>query len=128
MTNWKRKLAAYLHDPPSKALEIWTHTERSALAFRQAGFTEEEVNRYLASADHAAAAADRLPFPNSLAAGMQCVFDGVRNSFIHPLGGCLGEAGPRLRFHAEFTSPEIGMEAEQTVQPAITNFDWSSTP
>jgi CRISPR-associated protein Cmr2 len=123
MTDWKRKLAAYLHDPPSKALEIWTHTERSATAFRQAGFTEEEVNSYLASADHTAAAAGRLPFPNSRAAGVQCVFDGVRNAFIHPLGGLPGEAGPRLPFHAEFTSPEIGMEAEQTVQPAITNLE-----
>jgi CRISPR-associated protein Cmr2 len=121
--HWKRKLAAYLHDPPSKALDIWTHTERSATAFRQAGFTEEEVNHYLTSADHTAAAADRLPFPRSQAAVLQCVFDGKRNAFIHPLGGAEDEAAPRLEFHAELASPEVGMEVEQTVQPSISNLD-----
>jgi hypothetical protein len=86
MTDWKRKLAAYLHDPPSKALDIKTHGERSDAAFRQAGFTdEEEIGEYFAHADHTGAAADRLPFPKSQAAGLQCAFDGVRNPFRHPL-------------------------------------------
>ncbi len=31
---WKSKLAAYLHDPPSKCLDIATHGERSDQAFR----------------------------------------------------------------------------------------------
>lgn len=35
-TDWKRKLAAYLHDPPSKALDIRTRGERSDAAFSQA--------------------------------------------------------------------------------------------
>ena len=44
MTHWKRKLAAYLHDPPSKALDIKTHGERSDAAFRQAGFTDGDAS------------------------------------------------------------------------------------
>lgn len=63
MTEWKRKLAAYLHDPPSKALDIRTHGERSDAAFNQAGFSDSEVGEYFAHADHTAAAMDRLPFP-----------------------------------------------------------------
>gem|GEM_PF-2867413 len=35
-TDWKRKLAAYLHDPPSKALDIPTYGERSDAASSQA--------------------------------------------------------------------------------------------
>jgi len=35
MTNWKRKLAAYLHDPPSKWLDIPTHATQFIDASRQ---------------------------------------------------------------------------------------------
>jgi CRISPR-associated protein Cas10/Cmr2 subtype III-B len=115
---WKRKLAAYLHDPPSKCLDISTHGERSDAAFRQAGFTDEEVGSYFNYADHTGAAADRLPFPDSRAAGLSCAFDGIRNAFHHPLGG------DRLRFHQEFRSVEEGFEGENSVQPALA--DWPS--
>ena len=56
MNFWKRKLAAYLHDPPSKALDIRTHGERSDAAFAQAGFSDTEVAAHFAHADHTAAA------------------------------------------------------------------------
>ena len=114
MTDWKRKLAAYLHDPPSKCLDIRTHGERSDAAFRQAGFTDTEVGEYFAHADHTAAAADRFPFPKSQAAGLQCVFDGVRNAFRHPL------SGEPLPYHSEFKSVEQGFDGEQSVQPALS--------
>jgi CRISPR-associated protein Cmr2 len=113
MTNWKRKLAAYLHDPPSKALDIATHGDRSDAAFRQAGFTDAEVGDYFAHADHTGAAADRLPFPGSRASGLTCVFDGVRNAFRHPL------CGQALPFHAEFKSAEQGIEGEESAQPVL---------
>ncbi len=45
---WKRKLAAYLHDPPSKCLDIATHGEHWVAAFHQA--------------DHRGTAEDRLAF------------------------------------------------------------------
>nr|UXE44113.1 hypothetical protein Hi04_10k_c110_00004 [uncultured bacterium] len=116
MINWKEKLAAYLHDPPSKCLDIRTHGERSDAAFRQAGFIgETEIGEYFKHADHTGAAADRLPFPNSQAAGLQCVFDGVRNAFLHPLGG------QRSPFHSEFKSAEQGFEGEGSVQPKLTD-------
>jgi CRISPR-associated protein Cmr2 len=119
MNLWKRKLAAFLHDPPSKCLEIRTHGERSELAFRQAGFTDGEIGEYIALADHTAAAADRLPFPSSRAAGLRSAFDGVRNAFNHPLGNG-AEPSSRLPFHKEFPSAEAGAEAESSVQPILT--------
>jgi hypothetical protein len=114
MTDWKRKLAAYLHDPPSKALDIATHGDRSDAAFHRAGFVDTEIGAYFAHADHTGAAADRLPFPASRASGLACAFDGVRNAFRHPL------SGQALPFHAEFKSAEQGIEGEESVQPLLT--------
>ena len=113
MTNWKKKLAAYLHDPPSKALDIRTHGERSDAAFSQAGFIDTEIGDYFAHADHAAAAMDRLPFPR-FSAGLKCAFDGIRNGFLHPL------SGEKLPFHAEFKSAEQVFAIESSVQPALS--------
>ena len=112
MTDWKPKLAAYLHDPPSKALDIRTHGERSDAAFAQAGFSDTEIGEYFAHADHTAAAMDRLPFPKS-SAGLQCAFDGIRNGFLHPL------SGEKLPIHAEFKSVEQGFEGESSVQAVV---------
>lgn len=121
---WKRKLAAYLHDPPSKCLDIGTHGERSDAAFRQAGFVDIEVGDYFSHADHTGAAADRFPFPQSSAARLACHFDGVRNAFRHPLDGA-----HRLQFKAEFKSVEQGFEGEHSVQPALkpSPSDWDET-
>lgn len=114
MNLWKRKLAAYLHDPPSKALDIRTHGERSDAAFRQAGFVDTEVGDYFRVADHVAAAADRIPFPSSQTSGLRCAFDGRRNAFRHPL------SGDRLEYHAPFATAELGIEGEGVVQPALS--------
>ncbi len=114
MTDWKRKLAAYLHDPPSKALDIATHSDRADAAFHRAGFVDTEIGDYFTHADHTGAAADRLPFPASRAGGLSCAFDGVRNAFRHPL------SGQPLPFHAEFKSAEQGIEGEESVQPLLT--------
>lgn len=120
---WKRKLAAYLHDSPSKCLDLATHGERSDAAFRAAGFQDTEVGEYFAQADHTGAAADRFPFPQSRAAGLQCHFDGMRNAFHHPLSG-----GHELKFHAEFRSVEQGFEGENSIQPVLsaTPQDWDA--
>lgn len=111
---WKQKLAAFLHDPPSKCLDIRTHEERSDAAFRQAGFTDNEVGDFFHFADHTSAAADRLPFPGSQASGLSCAFDGIRSAFIHPL------SSGRIKFHAEFKSAEQGIEGEGMIQPALS--------
>lgn len=110
---WQRKLAGYLHDPPSKALDIAGHWEVARSAFVQAGFSDEEISRYEKAADHTAAAADRLPFPHHAASGMRCHFDGQRNAFRHPL------CGERLAF-APFASAELGIEGQHSVQPVVS--------
>ncbi len=80
-TFWKRKLAAYLHDPPEKALDIAWHKKRAEA--HQGGHELEDVE-FHSKADHTAAAADRLPWPTYQ--HLECAFDGSLNHFKHPLG------------------------------------------
>lgn len=116
-TFWKRKLAAFLHDPPSKALDIRTHTERSEKAMLAAGLgTPEERRNWEYTADHTAAAADRFPFPHHSKASLSCAFDGVRNVFRHPLHG-----EQTLPFDGPFITVEQAIEGEQTTQPVLND-------
>ncbi len=108
---WRRKLAAFLHDTPSKCLDIPTHGERSRNAFTRAGFTTDDNAFYDSPSDHLAASADRFPFPDSKASGIRCQFDGKHNGFKHPL------CGTTLHYHP-FPSPEFGEEIEQNTQPS----------
>lgn len=84
---WKRKLMAYLHDPPDKALDILRH-EESAKTFQSgAGFTDEDERIKLLKevkiADHFASSAERFVFPKGKCATQ---FNGQKgSSFIHPL-------------------------------------------
>lgn len=123
MTDWKRKLAAYLHDPPSKSVDIASHEEHAKTLFRQAGFSDEEAQDYARHfaqpSDWAAAAADRLPFPQGRSAGVTCQFDGVRNSFHHALGPA--EDVAVFPFHAPFSSAEVARETDQGVQPVLAD-------
>jgi CRISPR-associated protein Cmr2 len=114
---WKRKLAAFLHDPPSKALDIRTHTERSEKAMQAAELgTPEERRAWANTADHTAAAADRFPFPHHSKASLSCAFDGVRNAFHHPLHG-----QQTLPFDGPFITVEQAIEGEQTTQPVLND-------
>ena len=115
---WKRKLAAFLHDTPSKCLNIQEHREKSRAAMSRAGFSEDEVNQYDHKADWAAAAADRYPFPASHASGLACAFDGHRNKFHHPLGGTETIPSPQLGF-SPIESDQLGTETEQVCQPLL---------
>ncbi|MCX7872592.1 MAG: type III-B CRISPR-associated protein Cas10/Cmr2, partial [Verrucomicrobiae bacterium] len=115
---WKQKLAAFLHDPPSKCLDLSSHGKRAEQAYRQAGLIDEEVGKYLKDADHISAAADRIPFPSPSGSGMRCAFDGVKNCFIHPLGNKQGEK-LTFKFHKEFPSAELAIEGENSVQPCL---------
>ncbi len=116
-TYWKRKLAAYLHDPPSKCLDIANHQDQSEKAMLAAGLgTPEERKAWSHQSDHTAAAADRFPFPDSKKSGLRCAFDGVRNCFRHPL------SGDPLPFDDPFLSLAEGIEGEQTTQPVIHDF------
>lgn len=117
-TFWKRKLAAFLHDPPSKALDIHTHAERAEKAMQAVHLgTPEERRAWEHKADHTAAAADRFPFPDGRKASVSCAFDGVRNAFHHPLDG-----KNELPFESRFITVEQGSENEQTTQPVLHGF------
>ena len=109
--DWKEKLSAYLHDSPSKALDIRGHELRSDAANVRAGTAETVFDK---TADWAAAAADRIPFPYFRTSGLSCAFDGVHNTFRHPLGG-----DSTFPFHHAFASTAHAEENEQTTQPAI---------
>ena len=86
---WKRKLAAYLHDPPEKVLDLAWHKERAEA--HQSGHDLDDAE-FQSTADHTAAAADRLPWPGYN--HLQCAFDGKRNHFKHPLGKAALEIPP----------------------------------
>ncbi len=124
MNIWKRKLLAYLHDPPSKAVSIADHEDHAKTLYRQAGFSDEEAQRFgqlfAKPSDWTASAADRLPFPGSQASGLRCAFDGVRNAFLHPLGPGTGSNEPlRLPFSGPFLSSDAARETDQVIQPVI---------
>ena len=62
-TFWKSKLAAFLHDPPSKCVDLRLHEQAAKTLYRQAGFVDEEEIRRLSDAyakpsDWTASAAD----------------------------------------------------------------------
>lgn len=80
-TFWKRKLAAFLHDPPEKALDLAWHKRRAEA--HEAGLLLEDTV-FSHDCDHSAAAADRLPWPRYQ--HLECSFDGALNFFKHPLG------------------------------------------
>jgi CRISPR-associated protein Cmr2 len=90
MNLWQRKLLAYLHDPPSKPLNIRQHGEIAESLIRAAGFDDPAQVRWFFDkiCDHSAAAADRLAFPKPKPGGLVCEFTGGPDSpFHHPLGG-----------------------------------------
>ncbi|MCL5099186.1 MAG: type III-B CRISPR-associated protein Cas10/Cmr2 [Candidatus Omnitrophica bacterium] len=128
MLNWKHKLAAYLHDPPSKCIDLSTHDQRSERALRAAGFSEEELRAYAKQADFTASSADRFPFPASRSSGLMCCFDGVRAGFHHPLGSSKNGPPSVLRFPQgqEITGYDAIEgeleEHEQTIQPILNDF------
>ncbi|TVR50715.1 MAG: type III-B CRISPR-associated protein Cas10/Cmr2, partial [Puniceicoccaceae bacterium] len=84
-TYWRRKLDAFLHDNPGKALDIPNH-ELRALALRLKEQLDEQ-EYYDKEADFQASAADRLSFPH--AGKLVAPFDARENPFHHPLDGSL---------------------------------------
>lgn len=84
---WKRKLAAFLHDPPSKALDA-AGREAAAEAFRAAaglagGDGGEGLLKSVEACEVFSAAAERVGFPKGA-----CAHDFKADPlFIHPLSG-----------------------------------------
>ena len=90
MDFWKAKLAAFLHDPPEKCMDIAHHEDLADSHFTSVGLTAEErkeTDSIIKEVDHFAAAADRFVFPKGKCA---TTFTGESKSedgaaFIHPL-------------------------------------------
>ncbi|MFQ5741115.1 MAG: type III-B CRISPR-associated protein Cas10/Cmr2, partial [Acidobacteriota bacterium] len=109
---WKRKLMAFLHDPPNKPLDIGEHKRIAESCLRRAGIEVEEMIEFQRECDHTAAAADRFPFPR--AGRLKSAFSGSREDntpFLHPLGGS------GLYFDRPLPSAEFAEEIFQLCQP-----------
>lgn len=87
MNIWKRKLAAFLHDPPHKPARIQSHEDERALFLKRFGLTNEDMTAFEQSNDWQAAAADRLIFPNPAHSGLRVDWGENWLEFQHPLGG-----------------------------------------
>ncbi len=87
---WQAKLAAYIHDPATKALILLrgiAHEEGSVKDLRESIFSHDEWSKLepvVRKADHWASAADRPQLPMSLRVGTSFVKD---PALIHPLSG-----------------------------------------
>ncbi len=112
---WKSKLAAFLHDPPSKCINLYEHEEWSQKAMSAAGLDD---TKYLRLPDWEASAADRIPFPKSRPASVSCAFDGVRAGFHHPLGGTKGKPCT-LYFEKELSGLDHLEGKDSEVQPVL---------
>ncbi len=116
---WKRKILAFLHDPPCKPMDIGLH-EKTTLSFvRQAlkDFSWDEkadtdLLKALKDADYMASAADRVTFPTGGKAPAR--FTGKHGeTFRHPLGGPEPELVMEL--------PPTAHEAESLLQSTIAS-------
>lgn len=117
-TYWRRKLSAYLHDSPDKVIRIVDHEDRAKTLAQPEGFQPEETSRK--SADIAASAADRLPWPkDKLGDQVLCrsAFDPTDNSLRHPLGNS------SIEFSRPFSSPDSALEISQKTRPLIADED-----
>lgn len=109
MNIWQRKLLAFLHDPPHKALDIAGHEQWAEHFIEAAGLGDPRsaLAEFDRSADHWAAAADRHPLFSS---NVKSEFGGVEHPFKHPMGG----SSLVLK---EFPGPDLLGEWLQTTQP-----------
>ena len=60
MTDWKKRLTAFLHDPPHKPFDIQGHEYSRGPLLRYLRLTEEDIRAWERSSDWLAAAPDRL--------------------------------------------------------------------
>jgi len=126
---WKRKLAAFLHDSPSKPLDIKSHEVRATGALRRAGLIDDEglTAFFDKRADHTAAAADRVPFPH-WSSGIRCSYDPEQNPLRHPLGAdsALVRDDFRLTASGAETIEQTNQPILETGYPADSAEDWRS--
>ena len=84
---WKRKLAAFLHDPPEKAFDFGP-AHQAAARSHAASFGVAELWEALShSPDWSAAAADRFVLPDGRKEGVGAIGEDGRTVFVHPMSG-----------------------------------------
>jgi CRISPR-associated protein Cmr2 len=114
--DWKRKLAAYLHDPPEKAYDFGPRHQDRAKHYASMILGEGVWQDH--DPDHSAAAADRFIFPDGRKPGVGGLGEGVK--FRHPLTGQVaftaGQPGG-------FPRKEDAANAEAAVDTGIPHFE-----
>ena len=103
MTDWKRKLLAFLHDPPHKPRSIAAHEDQRQSFLNRLGLEPDALREFDRSNDWQAAAADRLVFPDPAKSGLRVDWQASDFEYRHPLGG--GRLTPR-----QFPTTAAGME------------------
>lgn len=100
MNLWKRKLAAYLHDPPEKAYDFSPRHRERARAHAASFGVAELWDTLTHNPDWSAAAADRFIFPDGKKVGNLSVEGHV--AFLHPISGSgpdgISLPAPQLKF------------------------------
>lgn len=85
---WKRKLLAFLHDPPHKPFRIAGHEDARESFLREVGLTLDDMRHHFVRIDdHMAAAADRLIFPHPELSDVRSDWKQSGFAFHHPLAG-----------------------------------------
>ncbi|MDW8344282.1 MAG: type III-B CRISPR-associated protein Cas10/Cmr2 [Verrucomicrobiae bacterium] len=113
MTDWKRKLYAFLHDPPHKPFGIAGHEDERKSALIACGLDVEEMKRWQKAPDWAAAAADRMIFSDPDKSGVKTDWRDDNLAFRHPLAG--ESLTPRFL-------PKTSAVAEDWVTATLTGF------
>jgi CRISPR-associated protein Cmr2 len=93
MIDWKRKLLAFLHDPPHKPVGIRDHEQQRDSFLNRFDLASADMQEFERSADWQAAAADRLIFPDHAKSGLRVDWKASWLEFRHPLGGGQLKAG-----------------------------------
>jgi CRISPR-associated protein Cmr2 len=86
MTDWKRKLAAYLHDPPEKCYDFGLAHQQRAQTHAESFGVAELWTTLAHNPDWSAAAADRFVFPHGEKLGRN-IGEETRPCFVHPMTG-----------------------------------------
>jgi CRISPR-associated protein Cmr2 len=115
---WRRKLSAFLHDSPDKVIDLLDHEGRARSLAQREGFDPSETARK--ESDHAASAADRLPWPRSrIGEEILCrsEYDATDKSFRHPLGNAA------LGFEGDFKTALEALDVSHTTKPVAVSED-----
>ena len=86
MTDWKRKLAAYLHDPPEKCYDFGPAHQQRAQTHAESFGVAELWTTLAHNPDWSAAAADRFVFPHGEKLGRN-IGEETCPCFVHPMTG-----------------------------------------